>query len=142
MGGGTGTWAAPTAGQKKGAGGRNTGWSALMEAVNMFGPEEIRQELLKKILKWQAYVGGELKKCATFKIQSAKAANLRVFVGMVKGDAELKIFHSMLKYNNLFVAKNISGNVITFMGYRPLEGSMWIFKIPRDKPWERSEVNV
>ena len=34
----------------------------------------------------------------TFKIQMVEAENLRVFVGMVKGDAELKIFHSMLKY--------------------------------------------
>ena len=38
--------------------------------------------------------GGGSKKCAMFKIQ---AENLRVFLGMVKGDAELKIFHSMLK---------------------------------------------
>ena len=38
---------------------------------------------------------------------------------MVKGGAELKIFHSMLKYNDLFVAQNISGNVIDFMGDLP-----------------------
>ena len=62
-----------------------------------------------------------------------EAANLRVFVGMVKGDAELKIFHSMLKYNNCF-DQNLSGNVVVFMGGRPLEGRLWIFKIPRDKP--------
>ena len=43
-------------------------------------------------------------------------------MGMVKGGAELKIFHSMLKYNDLFVAQNLSGNVIAFMGDRPLEG--------------------
>ena len=40
----------------------------------------------------------------------------------------------MLNYNNLFVAKNISGNVIAFMGDRPLEGRTWIFNIPQDKP--------
>ena len=40
-----------------------------------------------------------------FKIKALEAANLRVFVGMVKGDAELKLFHSMLKYNDLFVAQ-------------------------------------
>ena len=54
---------------------------------------------------------------------------------MVKGDTELKIFHSVLKYNDLFVAQNLSVNVIAFMGDRPLEGRTWIFKIPRDKPW-------
>ena len=74
--------------------------------------------------------------CTTFKIQAAEAANLQVFVGMLKGDAELKIFHSMLKYNNLFVAQNISGNVIAFMGDRPLEGRPRTLKIPLDKPWE------
>ena len=45
---------------------------------------------------------GESNKCATFKIQAVEAANLRVFVGMVKGDAELKILHSMLEYNDFF----------------------------------------
>ena len=63
----------------------------------MFAPAAITQEFSKKLLKWQADVGGESTKRTTFKIQAAEAANLRVFVGMVKGDAELKIFHSMLK---------------------------------------------
>ena len=94
----------------------------------------------EKLLKWQAYVRGELTKCATFKIQAAEAANLWVFVGMVKGDAELKIFHSMLKHNGFFVAQNISGNAIAFMGDRTLEGRPWIFKIPRDKPWAWQEI--
>ena len=56
-------------------------------------------------------------------------------MGMVKGGAELKIFHSMLKYNNCFVAQNLSGNVIAFMGDRALEGRPWISNIPLDKPW-------
>ena len=95
---------------------------------------------LKKLLKWQADVGGESTKCAKFKIQAVEAGHLRVFVGIVKGDAELKIFHSMLKYNNLFVAKNLSGNVIAFMGDCPLEGRPWMFKIRRDNPWAWPEV--
>ena len=61
-------------------------------------------------------------KCATFKTQTAEAENLRVFVGIVKGDVELKLFHYMLKYNNLFVAPNLSGNLIALMGYFLLEG--------------------
>ena len=69
-------------------------------------------------------------------------ANLRVFVGMVKGDAELKLFHSMLKYNDLFVAQNILGNVIAFMGDLPLEVRPWIFKIPQDKPWTWPETKL
>ena len=83
---------------------------------------------------------GESTKCATFKIQAVEAANLQVFFWMVKEDAELKIFHSMLKYNGFFVAQNLSGNVIIFMGYRPLEGRPWIFKIPQEKPWAWPEI--
>ena len=65
---------------------------------------------------------------------------MRVFVGMVKGDAELKIFHYMLKYTDLFVAQNLSVNVIAFMGDFPLEGRKWISNIPWDKPWEWPEI--
>ena len=52
----------------------------------MFGPAATTQEFSKKLRKWKATVGGESKNCATFKIQAAEAANLRLFVGMVKGD--------------------------------------------------------
>ena len=69
-----------------------------------------------------------------------EAPNLQVFFGMAKGDAELKIFHSILKYNDLFVAPDISGNVIAFTGDRPLEGRPWVFKIPWDKPWAWTEI--
>ena len=79
-------------------------------------------------------------KCAIFKMQTVEAVNLRVFIGVVKGDAGLKLFHSMLKYNDLFVAQNFSGNVIEFMGGRPLEGRPWVFKIPREKPWSWPEI--
>ena len=55
-------------------------------------------------------------------MQAIEAADLWVFVGMVKGGVELKFFHSMLNYNDLSVALNISDNVIAFMGGCPLEG--------------------
>ena len=66
--------------------------------------------------------------------------NLRGFVGMVKGGTELKIFHSMLTYNNCFVAQNLSGGVIFFMGDCPLEGRPWIFNITCDKQLNWPEV--
>ena len=131
---GTGTMAELTAGHQQGEGGENTVWSALTEAVKMFGPAAITQEFSKILIKWQADVGADSTKCATFKIQAAEVEILWVFVGMVKGDAELKIFHSMLKYKDFFVAQNLSGNVIAFMGDCPLEGIPRISKIPRDKP--------
>ena len=96
--------------------------------------------VLKKTTQMAGGCWGESKKCAMFKIQAAEAAKFRIFIGMVKGEAELKIFHSMLKYNNVFVAQNLSGDVIDFMGDRPLQGKPWIFKIPRDKPWVWFEV--
>ena len=121
MGGWTGTTAALTEWQQQGWGRGSTGWSALKKAVKMFGPAAITQELSKKLLKCHADVGRESKKCATFKIQAVEVAILRAIWGMVKGDAELKLFHSMVKYNDLFVPQNISGNVIAFMGGCPLE---------------------
>ena len=116
MGGAVGTGEERDVGQQQCAGRESTGWSALTEAVKMFGTAETTLEFSKKLLIWQAYVGGELTNCATFNIQAVEAENLRVFVGMVKGDTELKIFHSMLKYNDFFVAQNLSKNVIAFMG--------------------------
>ena len=50
--------AALTAGHQQGTGGGNTGWSAHTEAVKMLGPEDITQDFSKKLLKWQADVGG------------------------------------------------------------------------------------
>ena len=55
------------------------------------------QEFSKKLLKYQADVGTESTKCATFKMQTAEVENLRVFVGMVKRDMELKLFHYISK---------------------------------------------
>ena len=71
----------------------------------MLRPAAKTQEFSKKLLKWQADVGGDSTKCATFKTQAVEAANLWVFFGMVKGDAELKLFHSMFKYNNFLLLK-------------------------------------
>ena len=56
-------------------------------------------------------------------------------MGTVKGDTELKISHSMIKYNDMFVTNNLSGSVIGFMGDRILARRPWVFKIMRDKPW-------
>ena len=83
MGGGTGTIAAPTVGQQQGGGRGSTGCSALTDDVKMLGPAVITQEFSKKLLKWNADVGGESTKCVTFKIQAVEAVNLRIFVGMV-----------------------------------------------------------
>ena len=57
--------------------------------------------------------------------------NMQVFVGMVQGGAELNLFYSILKYNYLFVAPNLSGSVIAFMGDRLLEGGLWVFNLAR-----------
>ena len=51
---------------------------------------------------------------------------------MVKRDTELKLFHSMIKYNDLFIAPGINGSVITFMGDLPLEGMKWHFPLTLD----------
>ena len=86
-------------------GGGNTGWYVLTEAVKMFGPAATTHEFSEKLMKWQAHVRGESTNCGTFKMLAVEAANFPVFVGMVKGDAELKLFHLMLKYNYSLVSQ-------------------------------------
>ena len=61
---------------------------------------------------------------------------------MVKGEAHLKISHSILEYNDFSVAQNISVNVISFMGDRPLEGRLWIFKILQVNPMAWPEIQL
>ena len=46
----------------------------------------------------------------------------------------------MMKYNEMFHTKYITGSVVGFMGYMPLVGRPWVFQIPRDKPWAWPEV--
>ena len=65
--------------------------------------------------------GGSMK-CSMFKRKVVEAEILLVFFRVVKGDAEFKIFHSMLKYNDFFVAQNLSGNVMRSWGVVHWEG--------------------
>ena len=94
---------------------------------------------LEKLLKWQADVGGESTNCATFKIQALEAENLRVFVGMVKGDAELKIFHSIKKYIFFCCSKSL-WKCDCFHGGPSIGRKAVYIKIPRDKPWAWHEI--
>ena len=91
--------------------------------------------VFEEILKYQADVGRESIKYVMFKTRAVEAGSSWVFVGVVKVGLELNLFYTMVKYNDKFVDPNLSGNLIVFMGYRPLEGRPWVFKIPRDKPW-------
>ena len=56
----------------------------------MFGPAATTQKISKKFQNDRQMLGGGSEKRPTFKIQAAEAAKLRVFVGMIKGEAELK----------------------------------------------------
>ena len=56
--------------------------------------------VFEKLLKWHADFRGDSMRLATFKTQAAEAANLQAFVGILNGYAELKLFYSVLKYNN------------------------------------------
>ena len=57
-GGGTETMAALTAGHQQDAGGGNIGWSALTEAVKVFGPAAITQEFSKNYSNGRQMLGG------------------------------------------------------------------------------------
>ena len=92
------------------------------------------------MLKGQSDVGGDGLKAKEFRAQALESQNMWVFVGMVKGDTKLKVFHSMVKYNDMFATNNLSGSVIGFIGDRPLDGMPWVFNIPQDKSWACTEV--
>ena len=92
------------------------------------------------MLKGQSDVGGDDVEAKDFMAQALESKNMQVFVVMVKGDTELKVLHSMVKYNDMLATNNTSGSVIGFMGDRPLTGRPWDFNIPRDKPWAWPEV--
>ena len=85
---------------------------------------------------------GGVKNSSTIKIQAVEAANLAGICRYGKKGRGIKIFHSMFKYNDFFVAKNFFGKVISFMGDCPLEESPWIFKITRDKSWAWPDVKL
>ena len=67
------------------------------------------------MLKGKLDVGGDNTKAKELKAQALESQNMQVFVGTVKGDNELKVFHSMVKYNYMSATNNISGSVIGFM---------------------------
>ena len=69
----------------------------MTKAATMFGPSAITQEFSKKLLKWQAYAGGESTKCAMFKIQAGEAENLRGIFGYGKRGRGVKFFSLNVK---------------------------------------------
>ena len=83
--------------------------------VKMFGTAATMQEFSEKLLKWQADVGGGQQNAQRLKRSRWKRQICRYLL-----DAELNLFHYMLKYNYSFFDSNIYGNVIAFMGYHPL----------------------
>ena len=64
------------AGQQQFTGRGSIVWSALTAALKTFWLAATMQEFSKKMLEWQADIGGESTKCAMFKTQAAEAANL------------------------------------------------------------------
>ena len=77
-------------------------WSALKAAVARVGAAAISHEFSKRMLKGQSNVGGDESKAKDFRDQALESQNLQVFVGVVKGDTKLKVFHSMVEYNENF----------------------------------------
>ena len=70
----------------------------------------------------QADVAGENERKKTFKTKTTEANSLRFFVANLVGETDLNLFHSLVKYNDMFVATSMSGHVVAFLGDRELEG--------------------
>ena len=62
--------------------------------------------------------------------------------GYGKRERGIKNISFNVKIKQFFVAQNLSGNVIAFMGGSPLEGSPWISNISWDKLWARPIVKL
>ena len=75
-----------------------------------------------KELKWQADVAGDNERKKTFKTQAIETNSLRFFVATLVGETDLKLFHSLVKYNDMFVATSMSGHVVALLGDRELAG--------------------
>ena len=136
MGEAKGTVSAPAEGQQQGAGRGSTGWSMLTEDMKMFGIASTMQDFSKKHTEMVGRFWGAVDKVRHIKNTSGGSGEFVVICWDGKRRCGVYNFHLMLKYNDLFATQNLSDNVIAFMGDRPFEGRPWIFKIPRDKPWE------
>ena len=112
----------------------------MKAALSQVGTAATSIFYLRIMLKGQLDVGDDDEKAKDFRAQDLESQNLQVFVGMVKGDIELKVFHSMIKYNGMFANNNLIRSVIGFMGNGTLAGRPWVLNTPRDKPWEWTEV--
>ena len=64
--------AAPTSGKQQVVGGGDTGWSALMEAVKMFGPAAITQDFYKNYSNGRQMSGGSRKSSPRLKYKRWK----------------------------------------------------------------------
>ena len=128
--------AVPVNHQQAGIG--QVGWSVLKEAVAQVGEASTWHELLKRILKGHSDIGWNNSKAKEFRAQALESQNLQFYVGMVRGCTKLKVFHFMVKYNDIFATTNISGSFIGFMGDIPLTGSPGVFKIP----WKTNHGHV
>ena len=92
------------------------------------------------MLKGQSDVDGDDFRAKYFRAQALESQNQQVFIAVVKRNSKLKVFHYMVKYNDMFATNNISDIVIVFMGDRLLEGRLWVFDISLDNPWAWPEV--
>ena len=57
----------------------------------------------------EAYAEGAVKRLQGSALGITKSADC---FGVVKGDTKLKVFHSMVKYNDMFDTNNLSDSVI------------------------------
>ena len=116
--------------QHQQAGSVQEGWLEMKAAVARVGAAATSQKMSNYMLKWQSDDGGDDSKAKEFRAQALESKNILVFVGVVKGDTELKVFHSMVKYNDMSVTNAISGSHIGLMEDTNSSRRPRVFKIP------------
>ena len=90
-----------------------------------------------KELKWQADVAGDDAKAKLFKAQVLGMTTLRVFTAMIKKSGTLKLFHSVMEYNDPFTEPELSGTTLASLGDRTERRNLPIVGIPPLKPCQR-----
>jgi len=100
------------------------------------GPAVLTPSYAAKELKWQADVAGDDAKANIFKAQVLGMTTLRVFTAMIKKSGTLKLFHSVVEYNDPFTEPELSGTTLASLGDRTERQNPPIVGIPPLKPWQ------
>ena len=93
-------------------------------------------------MDWQAEVKGDTMKKNTFKAKDLGITGFKSFTGMVTDATTMNIFHSLVEWRGPFIAKEISGNKIAFVGNHTMQHNPLVVAFMPQKPWKWPKVKA